>query len=141
MCIRDREYADVFDGLGCFPGEHHITTNTSISPVIHSPRRIPLSHQPKLKQQLDRMVNAGVLIKRDEPTDWVNSLLLVEKKDGSLCLCLDPRDLNRAIKREHYAIPTSDDVTARLHGKNLFTIIDMKDGFWQLKLDEESSKL
>lgn len=135
------EYADVFDGLGCFPGEHHITTDTSVSPVIHAPRRVPLSLQPKLKQQLDRMVKAGVLSKRDEPTDWVNSLLLVEKKDGSLRLCLDPRDLNQAIKREHYAIPTSDDVTARLHGKNLFTIIDMKDGFWQLKLDEESSKL
>jgi len=61
-----------------------------------------------------------VLMKRDEPTDWLNSLLTVEKKDKSLRLCLDPRQLNIAIKREHYAIPTADDIIARLHGKSVY---------------------
>ena len=135
------EYADVFSGIGCYPGEHHIVLDTSVKPVIHAPRRVPLSLQPKLKQKLDSLVEAGVLIEQNEPTDWVNSLLTVEKKDGSLRLCLDPKDLNKAIKREHYAIPTVDDITAQLHGKTVFTIIDMKDAFWQIKLSEQSSKL
>jgi len=49
--------------------------------------------------------------------------------------------LNRAIKREHFVIPTVDDITARFHGKTVFTIIDTKDAFWQIKLDKASSRL
>jgi len=80
-------------------------------------------------------------MKRDDPIEWVSSLLCVEKKDGSLRVCLDPKDLNRAIQREHYAIPTFEDVSAKLCGKSLFSVIDMRDGFWQVQLDEESSRL
>jgi len=135
------QYSDVFCGLGCYPGEYHIAVDPSVMPVVNPPRRVPLSVQPKLKQKLDSLVKTGVLMKRDEPTDWVNSLLIVEKKDKSLRLCLDPRQLNLAIKREHYVIPTADDIISRLHGKSVFTIIDMKDAFWQVKLDEASSKV
>ena len=135
------EYADVFTGLGCFPGEHHIVIDTNVTPVIHAPRRVPLSLQPKLKQTLEAMVKTGTIVKRDEPTDWVSSLLLVEKPNGKIRLCLDSTDLNRAIKREHYAIPTSEDVIVKLHGTKIFTVIDMKDAFWQIKLDNYSSRL
>jgi hypothetical protein len=135
------EYSDVFGGLGCFPGEHHIVVDKNVRPVIHAPRRVPLSLQPKLKAALEAMLKSGTIVKRDEPTDWVSSLLLVEKPNGKIRLCLDPSDLNLAIKREHYVIPTSEDVIARLHGKKIFTVIDMKDAFWQIKLDDYSSRL
>ena len=46
------EYADVFIGLGCFPGEHHIDIDANFTPVIHAPHRIPLSLQPKIKHLL-----------------------------------------------------------------------------------------
>ena len=108
------EYADVFTGLGCFPGEHYIVIDTNVTPVIHAPRRVPLSIQPKLKQTFEAMVKTDTIVKRDEPTDWVSSLLLVEKPNCKIRLCLDPTDLNRAIKREHYVIPTSEDVVAKL---------------------------
>ena len=88
-------------------------------PVIHAPRCVPLSLQPKLKAALEAMLKSGTIVKRDEPTDWVSSLLLVEKPNGKIRLCLDPSDLNLAIKREHYVIPTSEDVIARLHGKKI----------------------
>jgi len=58
-----------FSGTGEFSGEHHITVDPSVQPVIHAPRRVALALQPKLKQLLDSMVENGVLIKRDEPTD------------------------------------------------------------------------
>lgn len=87
------------------------------------------------------MERNGIIVKRDEPTAWVNSMLVVEKKDGSIRLCIDPRELNRAIMREHYQVPTFDDVLPRLAGKTVFSIIDMKDGFWHVELDEDSSKL
>ena len=77
----------------------------------------------------------------DRPTPWVNSLVIVEKRDGSLRLCLDPRDLNKAIRREHHRIPTAEDIASRLSGKKVFSIVDEKDGFWQVPLDDESSHL
>lgn len=136
------EFADIFSDIhGEFPGEHHITTDPAVQSVIHAPRKVALALQPKLKSMLDDMVCKGVLIKREEPTDWVNSLVIVQKPNGSLRICLDPRDLNRAIKREHHAIPTFEDIAHKLHGKKLFSVIDMKDGFWHIRLDEESSKL
>jgi hypothetical protein len=134
------EFADVFTGIGCMPRPHHIVIDPSVQPVVHPPRRVPISLQPKLKKTLDNLVQAGIIVKRDEPTDWVSSLLILEKKDGSLRLCLDPKHLNVAIKREHFKILTIDDVAPSLYGKRLFSIIDIKDAFWNVQLDEESSK-
>ena len=58
-----------------------------------------------------------------------------------LRICLDPKDLNRAILREHYPLPTIEEVSTRLHGAKVFTKLDVRNGFWHVKLDEESSCL
>ena len=113
-------------------GKHHIVTDPSVQPVIHAARRVPLALQPRLKQTWDELINSGIIVKRHEPTDWVNSQLIVEKKNGSLRLCLDPLDLNRAIKREHHTIPTIEDIVSKLHGKRIFSIVNLKDGFWNI---------
>lgn len=68
-------------------------------------------------------------------------MVIVPKKDGSLRICLDPRDLNRAILREHYPLPTIEDVATRLHGAKVFTVLDVSKGFWHVELDEPSSFL
>ena len=64
--------------------------------------------------------------------DWVNSLVVVEKADKSLILCLDPRDLNHYVKREHDKIPTVEDISSKLCGNTVFSILDEKDGFYQM---------
>ena len=61
------------------------------------------------------------------------------KKNGSLRLCLDPKPFNEAIKRERHNIPTPADVQSQLSGKTIFTVVDMKDGYWHVKLSDESS--
>ena len=134
-------YSDVFTGLGEMPGEYHITISDDSTPVVHACRKIPYALHDKLQQKLDNMVKMGVIVGVDEPTSWVNSLVVVEKKNGDLRVCLDPRDLNKVIQREHHPTPKPEDVAARLHGKKIFSLIDQKDGYWQVKLDEESSKL
>ena len=75
------------------------------------------------------------------PTTWVNSMVVVPKKNGKLRIWLDAKDLNRAIKREHYPLPTIEDVTTRLHGAKVFTKLDVRSGFWHVNLDEKSSYL
>ena len=65
----------------------------------------------------------------------------MEKEDGSLRICLDPKDLNRAVKREHFQLPTSTEITSKLAGAKVFSKLDAKDGFWHVKLDHPSSLL
>ncbi|GFX50424.1 hypothetical protein TNCV_339591 [Trichonephila clavipes] len=88
-----------------------------------------------------RLEKEGIVSKVNKPTDWVQSLVIVEKPDGSLRLCLDPRDINKVIKREHYQIPCTDDIISRLGGKKIFSVVDLKDGFWHVPLDEVSSEI
>ena len=65
----------------------------------------------------------------------------MKKKDKKLRICLDPKPLNAVILREHYVIPTPNDVQFKLSGNTLFTVIDMKDAYWHVKLTTGSSYL
>lgn len=135
------KYSDVFEGIGCLSGEHDISVDPSVKPVIHAPRRVPISMTDKLKKELDDMEKSGIIAKVDVPTPWVNSLVCVEKRDGSLRICLDPKDLNKAVMREHHKIPTMEDIAFRFTGMKYFTILDMKHGYWHIPLSKESSLL
>lgn len=83
------------------------------------------------------MMEQGIISVVDYPTDWVNNMQLVEKPDGSLRICLDPKPLNACIKREHFLIPTAEDIIGRLSGKSIFTILDLSNEFWQMELNRK----
>ncbi|GFT25449.1 transposon Tf2-6 polyprotein [Nephila pilipes] len=137
-----KQYKDVFTGIGEFPSEpYHITLKDNSVLVIHPPRRVPQALQPKLKSTLNNLEKEGIVSKVNKPTDWVQSLVIEEKPNGNLRLCLDFRDLNKVIKREHYQIPCTDGIISRLEGKKIFSVVDLKDGFWHVLLDEVSSEI
>ena len=91
------------------------------------------------------MLQAGVLAPVNEATLWINSFFLVESKDkiGNLKLhiCLDPTNVNKAIKREPYHFKTPEDITHLLADACIMTVCDCKKGYWHQKLDEASSFL
>ena len=135
------EYADVFTGLGCLPGEYHMEIDDTVKPVQHQPRRVAVALKPELQKKIDELERKGVLAKVTTPTDWISSIVAVRKPSGKLRICLDPQDLNRALKRPHYPMPTVEEILPHLSNAKVFSILDAKDGFWQVKLDEESSYL
>lgn len=135
-----KSYEDVFKGLGELPGKHHINIDDTVAPVIHPPRKVPVALRDKVKTELQRMEQLGVIARQDEPTDWVHSLVTV-RKPNKIRLCIDPKDLNRAIKREHYHLKTVDEVIEKLPQAKVFSKFDATHGFWHIKLDEPSSKL
>lgn len=113
-CPKDilEEYSEVFSGTGCLPDTHHIEIDVTVKPVVHPPRRVPVALRDKfnsllaslmssneLQKGLNRMESTGIIDKVEVPTDWVNSMVVVEKPNGKLRICLDPKDLNTAIKR------------------------------------------
>ena len=135
------QYKHCFGPIGKLPGIHHITLEENAKPVVQPPRRIPVALQTKLKEELNNMVKLGIIEKANEPTDWVSSLVVVQKPNGKLRVCLDPRDLNKAIKREHYQLPTTEDILAQMANAKYFTKLDASNAYWQIEVDYESSKL
>ena len=90
-------YPNLFKGLRKMEPEHHIKLKEGISPKVHPPRKIPASLWEKIKEELDNIEKTGVIRKIDEPTEWINSIVVVEKLSGGLRICLAPRDLSKAI--------------------------------------------
>ena len=133
------EYSDLFQGLGCISGEHTIKVDPSIPAVVHPPRKVPVSLKDKIKDELDRMEQTGVIVRQTEPTDWVNGMVAVVKTNN-IRICIDPRDLNKAIQREHFLM-TIEEVVASMPQAKVSSVLDTTSGYWQVKLDEASSKL
>ena len=132
------EYADVFEGFGCLTDPYHIGIDPAAQPVIHQPRKVPVTLREPLRQELKRMEN-DILAPVSEATDWVSSMVTVVKPN-KLRICIDPKDLNKAIKRRHYPLPTREKVATKLSKAKVFSVLDAKSGFWQVPLDEASSK-
>lgn len=134
-------YEELFTGLGCLPGKYHIVVDKSVQPVICASRKIPLGIRDRLAEELKKMEDLGVIRKVSRPTQWVHPLVLAAKKNNGIRVCLDPRELNRAVQRAHFQLPTVTELAARLHGATHFSVLDANSGFWNIQLDEESADL
>ena len=118
-----------------------LRVDPSITPRVLPCRTIPWSREEKVKNKLMDMMSGNILKMVEEPTDWVSQMTAVEKPDGSIRICLDPIPLNQALKREHFKLPTLEDILPKLHGAKLFCKVDVKQAYLHVRLDEESSFL
>ena len=128
-------------GLGRFPGKYKIWLWHDVHPMIHAPRKCPITLCPKVKEHLNKMECLGVITHVGEPMDWVSSITYVQKANGELHLCLDPCDLNKAICWDRHKIPTVEEVTHEFAHSHYFTKLDAHHGYWSVILDQESSLL
>ena len=129
------------DGVGLLEGEYRIAIDPKAVPVQHAARRVPVALREKLQQTLQDLVKQEVLAPVQGPTAWVSSMVVVPKSDGKIRICIDPQELNAAIQREHYQLPTIEEIATRLPGAKVFTVLDARHGFWHIALDEASSYL
>ena len=117
----ENNFKDVLKGnLGKFSGKQHLNVDESVQPVIMPDRRVPISLRPKLKAELDRLVNKGIIIAQDEPTPWLSQLVVASKKNGDIRICLDPKELNKALLREHFTLPILEDTLHELGQSRVF---------------------
>ena len=137
-----QEYADVFQGIGTLPGGPYRTQlKEGYKPVQHPPRQVAVSLKPPYRAELERLTQLEVIKDVREHTEWINSIVPFEKPDGSLRLCLDPNDLNQAIKRNQWYSRTVDDILPELADSKYFSLLDAKSGYWHVPLDRESNFL
>ena len=94
-----------------------------------------------LKQHLDKLQEDGIIEKVDLPTDWISAIVVAKKSNGDIHLCLDPKPLNKALKRCKYPLPVIEEVLPELGKAKVFTKVDCKNRYWQVKFNETSSLL
>ena len=93
------EYADLLDDqLGNLAVRYIMRVDKSVTPVVKPARKIPQAMEKKVKEELGKMVKTGVIVRETEPTEWVSQMVATRKKKGDVRICLDPRDLNKALK-------------------------------------------
>ena len=119
-----KKYSEVFsDGVRKLAGEYHFRIDSAMEALQHAPRRVLVALKAKVQEALDNLEKQKIITPVTLPTAWISSMVTAPKKKGKLRTCLDPRDLNRAIQREHYPLATIEDIATRLHGAKVFKAI------------------
>ena len=102
-------------------------------------RRIPPHLFDEVKNHLKEMIEAGAIRKSSSP--WASAIVLVRKKDGSLRFCIDLCKLNARTIKDAYSLPRIDETLDCLGGATIFTSLDLRSGYWQVEMEEESKPL
>ena len=136
------QFPKLFSGLGTLGDEYTIRLKENAKPyALYTPRNVPLPLREKVREELNRMEEMGVIAKVNEPTPWCAGLVVVPIKSGSVRICVDLKALNENVLRETHPIPKVDDTLAQLTGAAVFSKLDANSGFWQIPLPEESKSL
>ena len=144
--VNHPKYKHLFKGIGKFNVPPvSITLKDDAQPVQKPPRKVPLAMKCPFKEELDRMENAGIILKYDSISgpapEWLNSFVTVRKPNGSLHICLDATDLNKHIVRPVCNSYTLDEIIDKLKRSLFFTVFDTTKGFFHVPLDEKSKLL
>ncbi|XP_063962065.1 uncharacterized protein K02A2.6-like [Lytechinus pictus] len=132
------EFPQLFSGLGKLEQEYHITLSPGAKPVcLYTPRRVPHPLLPKVKKEIDLMLEHGVISPVTEPTKWCSGMVT----SGAIRICVDLTQLNKSVEREVHPMASVDESLAKLGRGTIFTKLDANSGFWQLPLDDYSKLL
>ena len=134
-------YPNSFDCIGDMQGEYDIKTDPTVLPVQHGRQKVPIEYKEEIEKELAEMVRQRIITKQTESTPWVSSLTYPKKANGKLRICLDPKDLNKAIIRENHKAPTLKEIAHVLTGATKFSKVDSNKAFFSMHLTEEASLL
>ena len=133
------DYPEVFpEDLPGLPPEREIEFQIDLvpgaQPVAKAPYRLAPSEMKELMSQLQELLDKGFI--RPSVSPWGAPVLFVKKKDGSMRMCIDYRELNKLTVKNRYPLPRIDDLFDQLQGSSWFSRIDLRSGYHQLKVKE-----
>ncbi|GJX03174.1 putative reverse transcriptase domain-containing protein [Tanacetum coccineum] len=135
-----KEFPDVFpEDLPGLPPvrqvEFQIDLIPGAAPVARTPYRLAPSEMQELSNQLQELTDRGFI--RPSTSPWGAPVLFVKKKDGSFRMCIDYRELNKLTIKKRYPLPRIDDLFDQLQGSSVYSKIDLRSGYHQLRVREE----
>ncbi|GFX93452.1 retrovirus-related Pol polyprotein from transposon 297 [Trichonephila clavipes] len=111
---------------------------TDYEPIFHKPRRLPFAERDIVDAQVDEWVKNGIVEPCSSP--YASQVVVVKKKDGKSRVCIDYRRLNRKLIKDNYPLPLIDDILDCLQNAKIFTTLDLKNGFFNVAVNERSRK-
>ncbi|GJR26117.1 putative reverse transcriptase domain-containing protein [Tanacetum coccineum] len=117
------------------PVEFQIDLIPGAAPVARAPYRLAPSEMKELSEQLQELSNKGFI--RPSSSPWGAPVLFVKKKDGSFRMCIDYRELNKLTVKNRYPLPRIDDLFDQLQGSSIYSKIDLRSGYHQLRVREQ----
>ena len=137
------QYLDLFEGAGKLLGaQYSIKLRENALPVaLAAARRVAYPQYRKVEEELKQMQRLGVIEEVSEPSEWCSPMVVVHKRDATVRICVDYGKLNEFVQREHYHLPTAEEIFAKMKGAKYFSTLDAAAGFWQIPLDPTSSAL
>ena len=138
----EKQFPGLFEGLGQLQGDYEISLKEGAKPhALSTPRRVAIPLLPRVKEELERMEQLGVIERVEQPTEWCAGLVVVPKANGKVRLCVDLTKLNESVRRERHPIPAVEPTLAQLAGATVFSKLDANSGYWQIPLSKESAIL
>ncbi|GJU03395.1 putative reverse transcriptase domain-containing protein [Tanacetum coccineum] len=115
--------------------EFQIDLIPGAAPIARAPYRLAPSEMKELSEQLKELSDKGFI--RPSSSPWGAPVLFVKKKDGSFRMCIDYRELNKLTVKNRYPLPRIDDLFDQLQGSSVYSKIDLRSGYHQLRVREE----
>ncbi|GKB54885.1 putative reverse transcriptase domain-containing protein [Tanacetum coccineum] len=115
--------------------EFQIDLILGAAPVARAPYRLAPSEMKELSEQLQELSDKGFI--RPSSSPWGAPVLFVKKKDGSFRMCIDYRELNKLTVKNRYPLPRIDDLFDQLQGSSIYSKIDLRSGYHQLRVREQ----
>jgi len=135
------EFQDVFSNDiiagNCDIVKHVVNVRDSF-PIKQVPRRIPFHMRDEVNKIIEDMKEQGIIEESQSP--WISPAVLVKKKDGTIRFCVDYRKLNSQTVKDSFPLPRIDDILDQLSGNTWFSTLDLKSGYWQIKIDPKDKE-
>ena len=134
------EYHDIFsldkNKIGCTDAAEHVIKLLDEEPFKEKFWQIAPPLLDEVQEHLQEMLDGGAI--RPSHSTWCNAVVLVWKKDRGLRFCIDFRRLNAGTKKDSYPLPRMQETMESMVGARFFSTMDLKSGFWQVKMSEKS---
>jgi len=118
-----------------------LNIDPTVPPVVHNSRPTPLHYRAKVEAKLKQLEDQDIIEQVTGPTPWVSPLVIVDKPNGDVRLCVNMCKPNKALCRTHHPYPTSEEILQDLKGAKFFSKIDLKECYHQIGLAESSCYL
>lgn len=137
------DFPSVFTKCATKPIKHfkvHVHLKEGAKPIFHKPYSLAYGMREKVEKEIKRLTDLGIIYPVRH-SEWATPIIPVAKPNNEIRICADCKvTINKFLKKDHYPLPRFDDLVAGLAGAKYFCVVDLRDAFQQIEVDEDSQE-